>query len=69
MFNGIDVYVREGGTCIGVAATNVPTTTPPKTRPSEPASETLSPLALLLLLPLPSVSINEPDKEIISNRP
>lgn len=54
-------------TCTGVAAISIPATPPPNTLPSEPASDTLRPLALLLSLL--SDRRKEPDKEMISNRP
>lgn len=55
-------------TCTGPAALSIPATPPPTTLPSAPASETLK-LHVLLPLPLLSDGENEPDKEIISNRP
>lgn len=55
-------------TCTGEAAMSIPATKPPKTRPSDPARDTLNP-PLLLRLPLLSESKKEPDSEIISNRP
>ena len=63
---------REGKsgnqTCTGVAAISTPATPPPKTLPSDPAKDTLSP-PVLLRLPLLSDIKKEPDKEIISYRP
>jgi hypothetical protein len=55
-------------TCTGEAAVSIPATPPPKTRPSDPASDTLKPPDLLRL-PLLSESKKEPDREMISNRP
>lgn len=55
-------------TCTGLAAINRPATPPPTTRPSGPAKETLMPPDLLRVPPL-SLSMNEPDRDRISNRP
>lgn len=53
---------------MGPAAVNRPATPPPITLPSGPASETLNP-PVLLLMPLLSETVNDPDKDKISNRP
>lgn len=54
--------------CTGEAAVRSPATPPPKTRPSGPARETLSPPVRLRWPPF-SDRRNEPDSDSISNRP
>jgi len=53
---------------MGPAAVKSPATPPPITRPSGPASETLNP-PVRLFMPLLSATVNDPDKDKISNRP
>jgi hypothetical protein len=53
-------------TCIGLAARSIPATTPPTTRPSGPARDTLSPPVLLLP---PSAIVKDPINCRISKRP
>ena len=55
-------------TCTGEAAVRSPATLPPRTRPSGPASETLSPPVRLRWPPF-SDRRNDPDRDSISNRP
>lgn len=64
------LYIYIYYTCTGVAAMSIPDTPPPRTRPSDPARDTLSP-PLVLLWSLLSLSTytNAPDREIISYRP
>jgi len=54
--------------CTGEAAVRSPATLPPRTRPSGPASETLSPPVRLRWPPF-SDRRNDPDRDSISNRP
>jgi hypothetical protein len=55
-------------TCTGEAAVRSPATLPPRTRPSGPASETLSP-PVRLRWPPSSDRRNDPDRDSISKRP
>lgn len=66
--NWHDFIPSESNTCTGDAAVSIPATPPPKTRPSDPATETHK-LLVLLCSPLFSDSFNAPDNDIISNRP
>ena len=61
----IKTAVSSMNTCTGEAAVSIPATPPPKTRPSDPANDTLKP-PVLLRLPLLSESKIEPDREMIS---
>jgi len=54
--------------CTGEAAVRSPATQPPRTRPSGPASETLSPPVRLRWPPF-SDRRNDPDRDSISKRP
>lgn len=58
----------KGLTCMGLAATNIPASPPPITRPSGPANETLNPPVLPFTPPL-SLTVNEPARVNISKRP
>ena len=68
MYWDLSLVWEKEQTCIGVQAIRTPATPPPKTRPSGPANETLSPPVRVRWPPI-SCTRNDPDSDSSSNRP